>query len=507
MSARTVARARRARTLARSASRGAVQRATKQAGIGERARPAKAGARLRALLDAAVRKAMAEARVPGVAVGVRVGAKEVAAGYGVTSVEDPLPVHARTLFQIGSVSKTFTAAAIMALVERGRLTLDDPVCRHLPAFRLATPGVAERITVRHLLTHTAGFVGDWFLVRPPALAAGDDAPRQLADAMAEVPQLFPPGEGWSYNNAGFGLAGRVIEVLTGCPYEVALRDLVLGPLRLAGTFVSADEAITHRVALPHTSTTRPPRILRGAGWQPGWQLTRSDVPLGGLISSVEDLLGWARFHLGLRRPSAGSAPLALATIAAMQTPLATAGCFADQVGVAWMLRTAGGATLVSHGGLTSGYATAFTLVPEASTAVVVLTNATPGGTWLGREITRTVLREAIGVDDAPPAPVPGVAGDVHACVGRYDNPFAIQSVRVGAKPGELVLEHHARPPEPGRWAPPPPGPIRLAFYAKDRVVALAPSLLAGLRGEFGRDSGGRVAWLRWGGRLAPRLGD
>jgi CubicO group peptidase (beta-lactamase class C family) len=465
----------------------------------------KAGATLRALLDAAVRKAMAEGRVPGVAVGVRVGGKEVAVGYGVTSVEDPLPVHARTLFQIGSVSKTFTAAAIMALVEGGRLTLDDPVCRYLPAFRLATPGVAERVTVRHLLTHTAGFVGDWFLVRPPAL--GDDVPSRVADAMAEVPQLFPPGEGWSYNNAGFGVAGRVIEVVTGRPYEASLRDLVLGPLGLAGTFVSADEAITHRVALPHTSTTRPPRLLRGAGWQPGWQLTRSDVPLGGLISSVEDLLGWARFHLGLRRSSAGPPPLALATIAAMQTPLATAGCFADQVGVAWMLRTAGGATLVSHGGLTSGYATAFTLVPEASTAVVVLTNATPGGTWLGREITRTVLRETIGVDDAPPAPVPGVAGDVHACVGRYDNPFAIQSVRVGAKPGELVLEHHARPPEPGRWAPPPPGPIRLAFYAKDRVVALAPSLLAGLRGEFGRDSGGRVVWLRWGGRLAPRLGD
>ena len=101
---------------------GRVQRATKPAGIGGRARRVNAGVMLRALLDASVRKAMAEARVPGVAVGVRVGAQEVAVGYGVTSVEDPLPVHARTLFQIGSVSKTFTAAAIMALAERGRLS-------------------------------------------------------------------------------------------------------------------------------------------------------------------------------------------------------------------------------------------------------------------------------------------------------------------------------------------------------------------------------------------------
>lgn len=449
---------------------------------------------------------MARAGVPGVAVGVRVGGVEVAAGYGVTSVEDPLPVHARTLFQIGSVSKTFTATLMMTLVERGRLTLDDPVSRHLPAFRLATPGAAERVTVRHLLTHTAGFVGDWFLVRPSALGAGDDAGR-LADAMAEVPQLFPPGGGWSYNNAGFDLAGRVIEVVTGRPYAAALRDLVLAPLGLSATFVSADEAITHRTAMPHATTKRPPRVLRGAGWQPGWQLTRADVPMGGLISSVPDLLGWARFHLGARPASGGPAPLAPATVAAMQAPLASAAGFADEVGVAWMIRGVGGRRLVGHGGLTSGYATAFTLVPDASAAVVVLTNGTPGGTWLGREVTRAVLREAIGVDDPPPRPAPSLAGDARGYAGRYDNPFAVQVVGPGARPGELVLEHHAREPEPGRWAPLPSGPIRLGFYGRDRVVALAPPLQAGLRGDFGRDAAGSVAWLRWGGRLAPRVGD
>jgi hypothetical protein len=118
-----------------------------------------------------------------------------------------------------------------------------------------------------------------------------------------------------------------------------------------------------------------------------------------------------------------------------------------------------------------------------------------------------VLREALGLDDAPPRPAPGFAGDPDAYVGRYDNPFAVQVVSPGARPGELVLEHRAREPEPGRWAPPPPGPIRLAFYARDRVVALAPPLQAGLRGDFGRDAAGRAAWLRWGGRLAPRLED
>ena len=168
---------------------------------------------------------------------------------------------------------------------------------------------------------------------------------------------------------------------------------------------------------------------------------------------------------------------------------------------------AGAFRALGHGGLTTGYATTFTLVPDAEAAVVVLTNATPGGIWLGREVTRTIMRETIGVDDAPPAPVPSLAVDAREYTGRYDNPFAVQGVRLGPKASELVLEHHARDPEPGHWAPPPPGPIRLGFYTSDCVVALAPPAQAGLRGDFGRDAAGRVAWLRWGGRLAPRLGD
>jgi hypothetical protein len=191
----------------------------------------------------------------------------------------------------------------------------------------------------------------------------------------------------------------------------------------------------------------------------------------------------------------------------MQAPLTSAGCFADDVGVAWMMREVAGRRLVGHGGLTTGYATAFTIVPDADAAVVVLTNATPGGTWLAREVTWTVLREAIGLEDTPPAPAPGLGADGRDYVGRYDNPFAVQRILSGASAGELILEHHAREPRPGTWAPPPPGPIRLAFHAADRVVALEPPDQAGLRGEFGRDRHGRVAWLRWGGRLAPRLGD
>src|SRR5262249_60058817 len=129
-------------------------------------------------------------------------------------------------------------------------------------------------------THTAGFVGDWFLVHPLAPGESGDVAARQVDRLAAVPQLFPPGTGWSYNNAGFAVAGRIVEVLTGRPFAAALRDLVLGPLHLEHTFTSADEAITHRVAIPPTPRTPPPPALRSAGWQPGWELARRAGPLG-----------------------------------------------------------------------------------------------------------------------------------------------------------------------------------------------------------------------------------
>jgi len=96
----------------------------------------------------------------------------------------------------------------------------------------------------------------------------------------------------------------------------------------------------------------------------------------------------------------------------------------------------------------------------------------------------------------------GVGGGLGAFAWRL---YRAEQPAAGPTAGELVLRFHAHPPEPGRWAPPPPGPVRLAFYASDRVVALEPPDQASLRAEFGRDSRGRVAWLRWGGRVSPRL--
>ncbi len=183
---------------------------------------------------------MAHYHVPGVAVGVYNDGVQQVGGLGVTNVDHPLAVNEETLYQIGSISKTFTGTTAMRLVEQGKLDLDAPIRTYLPDLKLADADATERATMKHLLTHTGGWVGDYF----DDLGAGDDALAKMAVQMATVPQVAPLGTLWSYNNAGFYLAGRVIEVITGKPFEAAVQELVLDPLGMEHTYFFARNVIT-----------------------------------------------------------------------------------------------------------------------------------------------------------------------------------------------------------------------------------------------------------------------
>jgi CubicO group peptidase (beta-lactamase class C family) len=428
-------------------------------------------------------------RVPGVAVGLLHGDREIQAGFGVTSAEHPLPVDPQTLFQIASLTKPFTATALLRLVEAGRLDLARPVCELLPDFRLPVAEWTERVRVVDLLTHVGGWDGDRFFVRapsPPTLEA-------LVAGFSDNRQLFAPGTSWSYNNAGFSVAGRIVERLTGARFEDALRELVLRPLALDDSFFRADEVVTRRVAAPHIAGPQGPVVLRGAGWQPGWELLPSDAPAGGLVSCVRDLLAFARLHLG-----AGG------TLARMRTQTHAAGCEDDAVGIAWLLQDLGGVRFFGHGGQTVGYRSGIWMQAERGFALVVLTNELSGHLVV-RDVRDALLREVLGIEVKSPEPLAEPPADLAAYEGDYDGPFWRHRVRRGEGPGELVLEGEAPPPEPGRWTPPPAPPARLRFFAPERVVTVAPDGARGSRSEFGRDAAGRVAWLRTGGRIAPRI--
>jgi len=234
-------------------------------------------------------KEMKRLQVPGVAIGIYHKGKEFTAGFGMTSIEHPLSVTPDTLFQTGSISKTFTATLMMMLVEQGRVYLDAPVRKYIKDFKLQDESVARQVTLRHLLTHTGGWVGDYF----NDFGNGEDALDKMVKDISKLPQIQPLGTIWSYNNTGFNVASRVIEVVTKKPYEQALQENLLDPLGLNMTYLyPSDVLFTHRFVVGHYRKEGNIHVARP------WAIGRAGNGVGGVVSTVKDLLKYARFHMG-----------------------------------------------------------------------------------------------------------------------------------------------------------------------------------------------------------------
>ncbi|HST24849.1 MAG TPA: serine hydrolase domain-containing protein [Gaiellaceae bacterium] len=304
----------------------------------------------------AVRARMEELHVPGVAVGVLEDGEERHEGFGVTSVDNPLEVTPDTRFQIGSISKTFTGTAVMKLVAAGSIDLDRPVREYVPELELADADAAGRVTMRHLLAHTGGWVGDYF----DDTGWGDDAVARFVGLMRTLPQLTPLGELWSYNNSGFALAGRVVEVVTGEPFEDVVKRLVFDPLELTSSTYWPWEVMTERFAVGHADEDGAAVVARP------WPVGRSAHPAGGIASTTRDLLRYARLHLD---PPPELAP--------MQEPQAAAEEEGEWVGLTWYGEDTFGT--IRHGGGTMGQLSMLVLRPETGFALAVLTNHSPNG--------------------------------------------------------------------------------------------------------------------------------
>jgi CubicO group peptidase (beta-lactamase class C family) len=425
-------------------------------------------------LDDVIRTEMAALGIPGAAVAVLTGdGTDVrVVCEGVTSVDHPLPITPTTLFQIGSISKTFVATAAMALVADGRLDLDEPVLTYVDDLRLSSDELTEGVTTRHLLTHTTGWVGDYFA----DTGEGDDALARFVAKLAKAPQLTPLGATYSYNNSAFNLASHVVARVHGTSYEKAVKDLVLRPLDLGQTCFTAEEAITRRTAIGHRD-----------GKAQRWRRPRAHHGAGGVLSCVDDLVAYARFHLAA----------ATEEIAAMQVPQRAAGSLCDEVGLSWMIDHHAGVTLVHHGGTTNGYQADLRLAPERGLAWVMLTNAEHH-----HQLDRAIRECLLGPDPLEPHAPTADALDEYA--GHYESVLADLDVVVDG--GALRLDVSL--PRRALWnaddAVPPPASTRLVFRDADRVQALDAPYTAH-RGEFVRGDDGQVAWFRWDGRLARRM--
>jgi CubicO group peptidase (beta-lactamase class C family) len=304
-----------------------------------------------------VRELANELEVPGVAVGIFHEERERYAFHGVTSVENPLPVDDATLFQFGSIGKTFTSVALLRLVEAGTVDLNAPVRTYVPELTLRDPAVAGTVTVLQLLNHTAGWDGDFF----EDTGDGDQALATFVERMAGLRQTSPPGSVVSYNNAALSLAGRVIEKVTGITFERAVKDLVLDPVGLRMTFYFPNDVMTRRFAVGHRHEPDGSfKVLRP------WSMPRSGNPMGGMAAPAPDLIRWARFHLDHGRNVNGTQVVAADLIEGMQRPTAevAGSALGDAVGISWLLSEVGGERIVAHGGSTLGQYGAFVMVPR-----------------------------------------------------------------------------------------------------------------------------------------------
>ncbi|HEY8283185.1 MAG TPA: serine hydrolase domain-containing protein [Chloroflexota bacterium] len=445
-----------------------------------------------ALLSEFTRQEMDRLQVPGVSVGIHHESQDYTAGFGITNVTHPLPVTEDTLFQIGSTSKTVCATVAMRLVEQGTLDLDTPIRAYLPGLTLADQSVAANVTLRHLFNHTGGWEGDYF----ESTGAGDDALEKMTARLVGLAQLTPLGEVFSYNNAGFYLAGRVIETATGKPYETVARELVLEPLGMSRSFFFAREVITDRVAVGHRVGDNGPEVQRD------WELPRAANAAGGIISTPGDQLRYACFHMGDGTTAGGTRLLSQESLSLMQTATAPAGNGITALGVTWMLRDIGGTRVVQHGGATNGQLSAFQMVPSRRFAITVLTNADKGGE-LHRNVTNWALKQYLGVEEPKPLVVEISAEALREFVGRYaslGNDLEI-SLKDGGLEGQIIPKGGF----PTKDSPPPPTPPPFAIGFLDQgnlLVTDGPLKDMAIDVLRGRDK--QVAYVRAGFRILKK---
>jgi CubicO group peptidase (beta-lactamase class C family) len=339
-------------------------------------------------------------RVPGAAWGVLHDGQIVDGAAGLLSTTTGVEATPDSLFQIGSITKLWTATLVLQLADEGKVDLDAPVRTYLPEFRLGDEAAAAVITTRQLLNHTAGFEGDIFTDTGP----GDDCVARFVDTLHDLPQLFAPGERFSYNNAGYVVLGRLVEVVRGLTYDECLRQHLIGPLGLTHAATGPYEAILYRVAVGHLE------LEPGAGYQPApvWTFARSNAPAGAMLSMrPRDLLAFARMHLEDGRAADGTQVLAAGTTARMQqreVDLPDIGVMGTSWGLGFERFDTPAGALVGHDGNTIGQAAFLRMVVEDGLAVTLLTN---GGDAMAlyRDVFGLVLGE-LGRIPLPALPSP-----------------------------------------------------------------------------------------------------
>lgn len=318
-------------------------------------------------LDQHVETFLHKEQVPGLALAVVQGEEVIyAQGYGVRSVEDAVPVTPETLFRIASTTKPLTGMTILRLVEEGKLDLDCPIAAYDSLLRLSEPEATEQVTLRMLLSHTAG-------LPTRSLPSGRRDPQALVDWVREelplLPLIAPAGKVFSYSNPGIDLAGYLAQRVSGIPYTDLVARYVFGPLQMHRSTFDPLVAMTYPLAQSHI---RPDGKTLQV--QHHYMEHAGHHPSGYAISTVLDLAQFAIMHLHDGHFK-GQQVLSATSVRAMHTPQ-TRLYTPSEAGYGLTLRSENykGMHLVSHDGDVNSFNSRFLLIPETKLAIILLSN-------------------------------------------------------------------------------------------------------------------------------------
>jgi D-alanyl-D-alanine carboxypeptidase len=361
---------------------------------------------LGARMDSAAADALREIRSAGFSVAVvRRGQPVLAKGYGYANLAERVPASAGTIYRLASITKQFTAAAILHLAEGGRLSLEDPISEYLPDY----PAHGRRITIRNLLSHTSG-ISDVTVLPILEESGGIGYTRdQIIDRVASQPLDFEPGTGHSYSNVGFMLAGVVIERVTGTSYADYLTSEVLRPLGLDQTSFCPDEQPpadrwAHGYDPQHGNWPQALRLGRAPAFVDPAPINMEVVSsAGGLCSTVTDLARWPGLLRSFLDP---------ASYREMSRPTVLADGTKVPYGLGLQIREFGSHPAVSHGGVVTGFISVVADFPEDDVTVAMLVNSRLLNLELGVQLVDLVLgavfdEPASQWSDPLEAPVPG----------------------------------------------------------------------------------------------------
>ncbi|MFD7261098.1 serine hydrolase domain-containing protein [Streptomyces sp. NPDC059874] len=447
-----------------------------------------------------VEQAATKFGIPGATVGVWADGRETYASHGVTSLDNPLPVDEHTLFQLGSVTKTFTAVALIRLVADGRIELDAPVRRYVPELVLADEKTADTITVMNLLNHTSGL--GWNIIVDTG--DGDDALAAFVAKTAELELIGEPGARASYSQAAYNLLGRILENVTGQTYEKAISSLLFEPLGLSNSFFGTADVMTRRFAVGHNADEDGNIAVAKE-----WRITRGNNPGGGLASSAADVLAWARFQLadGGTENAEQLLPAELLHRMREQTVELRGSNLGDGFGICWFLREVDGVRTIGHGGSANGQFAELLIVPERNFAVVAVSNSGPSGIPFNQSAVRWALEHYLGVVDKDPEPLPYDEARAREVAGAYENDVMTLTVAIDGAALTIAVTIKPEIREAADFEMPAdyePAAMGLLPGADDEFIVTAGGL-QGQRGFFTRDASGAVVGIDLGGRLFNRV--